>query len=85
MKDICLIIDYRRSTIHWREWKDDDEEGITISIFGRPLYSIYKTTNDFFGIYINLLIEVNDTSELTSLITKIKAIPGIDDVFRVRN
>ena len=35
--------------------------------------------------HINLLIEVNDTSELTSLMKKLKAIPGVDDVFRVRN
>ena len=34
---------------------------------------------------INLLIEVNDISELTNLMKKIKAIPGVDDVFRVRN
>ena len=35
--------------------------------------------------HINLLIEVNDTSELTNLMKKLKAIPGVDDVFRVRN
>ncbi|MCC3869343.1 RelA/SpoT family protein [Terrisporobacter mayombei] len=35
--------------------------------------------------HINLLIEVNDISELTSLMKKLKAIPGVDDVFRVRN
>ena len=34
---------------------------------------------------INLLVEVNDISELTNLMKKIKAIPGVDDVFRVRN
>ena len=34
---------------------------------------------------INLLIEVNDISELTNLMKKIKSIPGVDDVFRVRN
>ena len=34
---------------------------------------------------INLLIEVNDTSELTNLMKKLKAIPGVEDVFRVRN
>lgn len=34
---------------------------------------------------INLLIEVNNISELTNLMKKIKAIPGVDDVFRVRN
>ncbi|MDZ4910589.1 (p)ppGpp synthetase, partial [Clostridium perfringens] len=35
--------------------------------------------------HINLLIEVNDISELTNLMKKLKAIPGVDDVFRVRN
>lgn len=35
--------------------------------------------------HINLLIEVNDISELTSLMKKLRSIPGIDDVFRVRN
>ena len=34
---------------------------------------------------INLLIEVNDISDLTNLMKKIKSIPGVDDVFRVRN
>ena len=34
---------------------------------------------------INLFVEVNDISELTNLMKKIKAIPGVDDVFRVRN
>ena len=34
---------------------------------------------------INLLIEVNDISELTNLMKKLKAIPGVEDVFRVRN
>ena len=34
---------------------------------------------------INLLIEVNDASELTNLMKKLKAIPGVEDVFRVRN
>lgn len=34
---------------------------------------------------INLLIEVNDISELINLMKKLKAIPGVDDVFRVRN
>lgn len=35
--------------------------------------------------HINLLIEVNDISELINLMKKIKSIPGVDDVFRVRN
>ncbi|HBI91232.1 MAG: bifunctional (p)ppGpp synthetase/guanosine-3',5'-bis(diphosphate) 3'-pyrophosphohydrolase [Terrisporobacter othiniensis] len=35
--------------------------------------------------HINLLIEVNDISELTNLMKKLKAIPGVEDVFRVRN
>ena len=35
--------------------------------------------------HINLLVEVNDISELKDLMKKLKAIPGIDDVFRVRN
>ena len=35
--------------------------------------------------HINLLIEVNDISELTNLMKKLKAIPGVDDVFRVTN
>lgn len=35
--------------------------------------------------HINLLIEVNDISELTNLMKKLKSIPGVDDVFRVRN
>ena len=35
--------------------------------------------------HINLLIEVNDISELTDLMKKLKSIPGVDDVFRVRN
>ena len=35
--------------------------------------------------HINLLIEVNDISELTNLMKKLKVIPGVDDVFRVRN
>ena len=35
--------------------------------------------------HINLLIEVNDASELISLMKKLKAIPGVEDVFRVRN
>ena len=34
---------------------------------------------------INLLIEVNDISDLRNLMKKIKSIPGVDDVFRVRN
>lgn len=34
---------------------------------------------------INLLVEVNDISELINLMKKIKAIPGVDDVYRVRN
>ena len=36
-------------------------------------------------VYINLLIEVNDISELTNLMKKLKSIPGIEDVFRVIN
>ena len=35
--------------------------------------------------HINLLIEVNDISELTDLMKKLRSIPGVDDVFRVRN
>ena len=35
--------------------------------------------------HINLLIEVNDASELINLMKKLKAIPGVEDVFRVRN
>lgn len=35
--------------------------------------------------HINLLIEVNDISELINLMKKLKAIPGVDEVFRVRN
>ena len=35
--------------------------------------------------HINLLIEVNDISELKDLMKKLKHIPGIDDVYRVRN
>ena len=35
--------------------------------------------------HINLLIEVNDISELTNLMKKLRSIPGVDDVFRVRN
>ena len=35
--------------------------------------------------HINLLIEVNDISELMNLMKKIKSIPGVNEVFRVRN
>lgn len=35
--------------------------------------------------HINLLIEVNDISELTDLMKKLRSIPGVEDVFRVRN
>ena len=34
---------------------------------------------------ISLLVEVNDISELKQLIKKIKSIPGVDDVSRMRN
>ena len=34
---------------------------------------------------ISLLVEVNDISELKQLMKKIKSIPGVDDVSRMRN
>ncbi len=42
-----------------------------------------KTKEDL--THINLLIEVNDISELTDLMRKLRALPGVEDVFRVRN
>ena len=34
---------------------------------------------------ISLLVEVNDISELKQLMKKIKSIPGVDEVSRMRN
>lgn len=34
---------------------------------------------------INLLIEVNNINELKELMRKIKAIPGVEEIYRVKN
>ncbi|WP_236879909.1 ACT domain-containing protein [Clostridioides difficile] len=34
---------------------------------------------------INLLVEVNDTEELKILMKKLKAIPGVESIYRMTN
>lgn len=60
ISEICLMVDYRDSTVKWWKWTENSKLGTTYNLFTqeKPLYTYYKIKNTLYEILHTLLTDV---------------------------